>query len=66
MWEVGTPSKVGWYLCAWKMGDGYVYAVGKWTGGEWFTSMSAEPDTYQAIIGPDQQDKMLDELHKNQ
>jgi hypothetical protein len=48
------------------MGDGYVYAVGKWTGGEWFTSMSAEPNTYQAITGPDQQDKMLDELHQTQ
>jgi len=65
MWETGTPTEEGRYLCAWKMGDGYLYGVGTWTGGEWFTSMSAEPNTYQAITGPDQQDKMLDELHKN-
>jgi len=65
MWETGTPTEEGWYLCAWKMGDGYVYAVGKWTGGDWFTSMSAEPNTYQSITGPDQQYEMLDELYKN-
>ena len=63
MWETGTPTEEGWYLCAWKMGDGYVYAVGKWTGGEWFTSMSAEPHTFQAITGPDEQNKMLEELN---
>ena len=65
MWETETPTKEGWYLCAWKMGDGYVYAVGKWTEGEWFTSMAAEPHTYQEIQSPAEQDKMLDELYEN-
>jgi len=65
MWETGTPTEEGWYLCAWKMGDGYVYAVGKWTEGEWFTSMAAEPHTYQEIQSPAEQDKMLDELYEN-
>ena len=52
MWETGTPTEEGWYLCAWKMGDGYVYAVGKWTGGDWFTSMSAEPVSYTHLTLP--------------
>ena len=47
------------------MGDGYVYAVGKWTEGKWLTSMSAEPHTYQEIQSPAEQDKMLDELYEN-
>ena len=65
MWETEKPTEEGWYLCAWKMGDGYVYAVGKWTEGEWFTSMAAEPHTYQEIQSPAEQDKMLDELYQN-
>jgi hypothetical protein len=64
MWETGTPSKVGWYLCAWRLADGYVYSVGKWDGSEWFSRMG-EPHTFQEIKSPDEQDKMLDELHKN-
>ena len=66
IWCTDNPTKEGWYLCAWKMGDGYVYAVGKWSGGEWFASMSAEPHAYQEIQSPAEQDKMLDELHETQ
>ena len=65
MWEVGTPSKEGWYLTAWRLGDGYVYSVGKWEGSEWISRMG-EPHTFQEIKSPDEQDKMLDELHETQ
>ena len=65
MWEIGTPSKVGWYLTAWRLGDGHVYSVGKWNGSEWISRMG-EPHTFQEIKSPDEQDKMLDELHETQ
>jgi hypothetical protein len=65
MWEIGTPSKVGWYLTAWRLGDGFVYSVGKWDGSEWISRMG-EPHTFQEIKSPDEQDKMLDELHETQ
>ena len=65
MWEIGTPSKVGWYLTAWRLGDGFVYSVGKWDGSEWISRMG-EPHTFQEIKSPDEQDKMLDKLHKKQ
>ena len=64
MWCDGQPEHEGWYLCAWKIGERSVYAVGKWTGGEWLTSMSADPHLYQEIDSPAAQDKMLDELYE--
>lgn len=63
MWEKGTPSKVGWYLCAWKKGEGYIYNVGKWTGSEWITTWG-EPHNFQEITSPTQQDEMLEELYQ--
>ena len=66
MWCTDNPTKEGWYLCAWEMGQGYVYSVGRWKGGEWFTSMLAEPHRHQEIKSPAEQDRMLDELHETQ
>ena len=65
MWQTGTPKKVAWYLCAWKMGDGYIYLVSKWNGDEWISRMSRHPHTYQEIQSPAEQDKMLDALYEN-
>lgn len=66
MWCDGQPEHEGWYLCAWKMGDGYIYLVSKWNGGEWISRMSRPPHAYQEIQSPAEQDKMLDELYENQ
>ncbi len=46
------------------MGDGYVYAVGKWNGDEWISRMGV-PHTYQEIKSPYEQNKMMDELYEN-
>lgn len=51
-WREGTPSKTGWYLCAWTMGDRAVYDVGEWNGSEWFTHMTAEPNLFHKITPP--------------
>ena len=63
MWFDSKPRYTGWYLCAWIMGDGYIYDVGKWDGKEWITSMTAEPRLWQEIESPDKQSEMLDELY---
>ena len=65
MWQTGEPKEKGWYLCAWPMGDGYIYDVGKWDGKEWFTSMTAEPRLWQEIQSPDKQWDYLDELYQD-
>ena len=65
MWYDSTPKETGWYLCAWPMGDGYIYDVGKWDSKEWFTSMTAEPRLWQEIQSPDKQWDYLDELYKD-
>lgn len=64
MWEKGKPRERGWYLCAWQMGDGFIYEVAKWTGTDWLTGMTAIPDTWKEIDPPTAQDIMLDELYK--
>ena len=64
MWQTGEPKEQGWYLCAWEMGDGYVYSVGKWDGAEWLTSISAEPHTWTEIESPKAQNDMLDTLYE--
>ena len=63
MWFDSKPRYTGWYLCAWIMGDGYIYDVGKWDGKEWITSMTADPRLWQEIQSPDKQWEMLDELY---
>ena len=64
MWQTGEPSEEGWYLCAWQMGVEYVYLIGKWTGVEWLTSMSAEPQTWAEIDSPTKQNETLDNLYE--
>jgi len=64
MWQTGEPSEQGWYLCAWQMGDGYVYSVGKWDGAEWFASMAATPHTWTEIDSPAKQNETLNNLYE--
>ena len=64
MWQTGEPKEQGWYLCAWEMGDGYVYSVGLWDVDEWLTSISAEPHTWTQIDSPAEQNEMLDNLYE--
>ena len=65
MWFDSTPKETGWYLCAWPMGNGYIYDVGKWDGKEWITAMTAEPRLWQEIESPDKQWVYLDELYQD-
>jgi hypothetical protein len=46
------------------MGDGYVYSVGKWNGGEWFASMQATPHTWTEIDSPTKQNATLENLYE--
>jgi len=64
IWEYTPPRAVGWYLCAWAMGDGYVYEVAKWDGSSWFKSMAQEPTAWQEISSPANQEQMLNELYE--
>tara|TARA_R100001509_G_scaffold1064_1_gene1040 strand:- start:105 stop:392 length:288 start_codon:yes stop_codon:yes gene_type:complete len=51
-WHEGIPEKTGWYLCAWTMGDGAIYDVGKWDGSEWLTFAKGEPNLFHKITPP--------------
>ena len=63
MWENTPPRAVGWYLCAWAMGDGYVYEVAKWDGNEFYSSMTTQPDLFQEIESPEKQWKKIDQMY---
>jgi len=64
MWQTGEPSEQGWYLCAWRMGDFYVYQVGKWKDKKWKTQLGETPDTWSQIDSPTKQNEMLDNLYE--
>ena len=51
-WHEGIPEHEGWYLCAWQMGSGYIYDVGKWDGQEWFIHATNEPQLFHKIVDP--------------
>lgn len=51
-WYEGIPAQEGWYLCAWEMGETYIYDVGRWQGGEWFTFAKGEPHLFHKIKNP--------------
>ncbi len=53
-WHEGIPEKTGWYLCAWTMGDGAIYDVGKWDGSEWLTFAKGEPNLFHKITPPNE------------
>jgi hypothetical protein len=66
MWTEDNPPYDGWFLCAWKRGEGWIYAVGYWDKKKWHTKIGADPHMNQDIISPDAQFAMMDELAKNQ
>lgn len=51
-WHEGIPLKEGWYLCAWEMGDGYIYETGRWDGNEWLTLLPDDPNLFHKITPP--------------
>ena len=53
-WHEGMPDKTGLYLCAWTMGNGAVYDIGRWDGEAWFTNMTAEPQLFHKITPPNE------------
>jgi|DEB0MinimDraft_10_1074344.scaffolds.fasta_scaffold23645_5 hypothetical protein len=65
MWCDGQAEKDGEYLCAWFLGE-WLYLIQKRKEGKWqMPCMPEDPEYWQEIESPDQQNKMLDELHKN-
>jgi len=51
-WHEGIPDKEGYYLCAWKMADGYIYETGHWDGKDWYTLLPYEPNLFHKITPP--------------
>jgi len=64
MWTNDTPTRRGFYLCAWAKGEEWVYGIGKWTGEKWECTMSADPEYHQSIASPTEFWQMIDEISK--
>ena len=53
-WHEGIPDKEGYYLCAWKIADGYIYETGHWNGKDWYTLLPYEPNLFHKITPPNE------------
>ena len=66
MWCNGEPEKDGEYLCAWFLLGKWQYLIQKRKEGKWqMFCLPEDPEYWQEIESPDEQDKMLDELYEN-
>lgn len=51
-WMEGEPATEGMYLCAWYLDDEWVYLVGLYEDGRWYTLLDSEPMLFHRIYHP--------------